>query len=93
VHPIYRKCKVRKFPCEDGNSSLPYSFGQDKSSDWSFSERNMEEETNSNKVNTKASLCLEDQCHEFGIEGLFNKNNQIEGSMLDTCIRDCLDND
>jgi hypothetical protein len=53
----------------------------------------VEAETNSNKVNTKASPHSEDQCHDFGVEGLFNKNNQIEGSVLDTCSRDNLDND
>jgi hypothetical protein len=50
VHPISRKGKAGTFPCENGNSSLQYSFGQEKSSDWSLSERNVEAETNSNKV-------------------------------------------
>jgi hypothetical protein len=47
----------------------------------------------SNKFNTKDSPCSEDQCHDFGVEVLINKNNQIEGSMLDTCTKDNLDND
>jgi hypothetical protein len=55
VHPIYRKGKVGTFPCENGNSSLKYSFVQEKSSDWCLSERNLEAETYSNKLNTKAS--------------------------------------
>jgi hypothetical protein len=45
----------------------------------------VEEETNSNKVKNKASPHSKDKCHEFEVEGLINKNNQIEGSMLDTC--------
>jgi hypothetical protein len=90
VHPLSRKGKAGTFLCEYGDSSLQYSFGQEKSSDQSLSERNVEAETNSN---TKSSPHSEDQCHDFGVEGLINKNNQIEGSMLDTCSRGSLDND
>jgi hypothetical protein len=55
VHHISRKCKARTFPYENGNSSLWCSFGQDSSSNRSLLERNVKEETNSNKFNTKAS--------------------------------------
>jgi hypothetical protein len=91
--PFLEKGKVGIFHCENGNSSLQYSFEQEKSYDWSLSERNEEVETNSNKVNTKESSHSKNQCHDFGMEGLINKNNKIEGSILDTCSRDNLDND
>jgi hypothetical protein len=39
----------------------------------------VEEETNSNKEKNKSSSRSEDQCHDFGVEGLFNKKNKIEG--------------
>jgi hypothetical protein len=45
VHPISRRGRAGTFLCENGNSSLQYSFGQEKLSDWSFSKRNEEEET------------------------------------------------
>ena len=37
---------------------------------------------------TKPSQCPKDQYHDFGMEDLFNKDNQIEESMSDTCSRD-----
>jgi hypothetical protein len=55
IHPISRKGKAGAFPRENENSILQLSFEQEKSSDWSLSERNEGEETNSNKVNTKDS--------------------------------------
>ena len=51
VHPISRIDKAGTFPYEDENSGLQYSLGQEKSSYWSLSERNVEAKANSNKVN------------------------------------------
>lgn len=88
----HSKGKAGTFPSKDGSSSLQHSSGRDRSSDWSLSERNVEAETNSNKVKAKASPhsanCSEEQCNDFGVVGALNKKNQLEGSVLDTCSRE-----
>lgn len=92
IHCFDSQGRAGTFLSKDGSSSLQHSSGRDRSSDWSLSERNAEAETNSNKVKAKASSYSanfsEEQCNGFGVEGLLNKDNRLEGLVLDTCSRE-----
>lgn len=88
----HSKGKSGTIICKAGSSSLQQSSVRERSSDWSLTERNGEAETNSNKAKAKASPHSanrsEEQCHDFGLTGLPSRNNQLEGSVLDTCSRE-----
>lgn len=86
----HSKGKSGTIPCKAASSSLQQSSVRERSSDWSLTERNGEAETNSNKVKPTSHSAnhSEEQCHDFGLVGLANKNNQLEGSVLDTCSRE-----